>query len=256
MRNLALLIHAFLSGRVEIIKQIAVIIRRVEQTISRDLFDRLTIAEDNNYLTKIHPSNYLISKSWIKRPARLTWNQWRGIITKEKVSLKENKHLITDSRYTPDFMDPGGVANAELSAISGLGKLLIGLIARNFDFFPLANPSSIHREYSNILLFKLESCSISSWTHAIINACLSGKNRENKFLKVYQDSLIYDSDTVYDPPEIDTLEQLISFLTKAQDILEKFQITVQNHQPRQLIPISLRQLTSTYDPYIEDESNN
>jgi hypothetical protein len=65
-----------------------------------------------------------------------------------RLILKE-KNLITDSRYTPDFRDTGGVFNAELSATSGLGKMLISLIARNFDFFPLANPSSIHRTYNN-----------------------------------------------------------------------------------------------------------
>ncbi len=241
---------------IEIVKQVAKNFGAVGQGMSHDLFG-LNIDEDEDYLTQIHPSNYLIPRSWIKeKQVRLTWDQWYSKIAEEKIGLKDKSRLITDSRYTPDFKDPGGVTNPELSAISALGKLLIGLLARNFDFFPLANPSNIHREYNNILVLKLEGCSISSWTHAIINACLSGKNRENKFVRVYQDSLLYDSDTVYDPPEIDTLEKLISFLKKAQGVLEKFQITVQNHQPRQLIPISLKQLTSTYDPYTEDDSTD
>ena len=128
---------------------------------------------------------------------------------------------------------------------------MIGLIARDFDLFPLLNSLNLQRQYNNSFLSKLENYPVSSWTRAIISSCLSKKNQENKFVRVYQESLFSDSDTIYDPPEIDTIESFISYLKKAQSVLENFQITVQNHQPRQLIPISLRQLTKEYDPYRE-----
>lgn len=53
------------------------------------------------------------------------------------------------------------------------------------------------------------------------------------------------NDTLLDPPTLRTLNDFYSGVLHAQRILEQRQITVLNHQPRQLIPISIGQLQNS-----------
>jgi hypothetical protein len=65
-----------------------------------------------------------------------------------------------------------------------------------------------------------------------------------------------EDDTTKDPPEIGTLTQLGDTLAQSQRILSRYQLSVQNHEPRQLVPIRLDQLSrSSWTSVVEDESS-
>ena len=51
-------------------------------------------------------------------------------------------------------------------------------------------------------------------------------------------------DTAIDPPRIPTLNDLVAKLEYAQAVLERYQLSTRGGRLRQMIPISLRQLTS------------
>ena len=64
-----------------------------------------------------------------------------------------------------------------------------------------------------------------------------------------------EDDTTKDPPEIGTLTQLGDLLAQSQRILSGYQLSVQNHEPRQLVPFRLDQMSrSSWSSVVEDES--
>ena len=56
-----------------------------------------------------------------------------------------------------------------------------------------------------------------------------------------------DDDTDLDPPEIASIQDFINNAVEAQKKLVKYQLTVQDHKARQLIPCSLIQLRKDCD---------
>jgi hypothetical protein len=52
-----------------------------------------------------------------------------------------------------------------------------------------------------------------------------------------------EDDTTSDPPEIGTLGRLERALAHSKRILAQYQLSVQNHAPRQLVPIRLDQMS-------------
>ena len=146
----------------------------------------------------------------------------------------------------------------DLSVIFGLGLILVGLLSRNFEIPPYSNHITGARRGINSFFIKVKDYPVSSRTLGIIQGCFSKKNRETRLLEGIQKFTGFspDDDTLYDPPEIFTLCDLIEHIKKAQSVLEKFQLTVQNHQPRQLVPLSLVQLTRKYNPYQDIEDSN
>jgi hypothetical protein len=50
------------------------------------------------------------------------------------------------------------------------------------------------------------------------------------------------NDSSLDPPYFINVDELIAFIESSQKALESQQLAVSDHQPRQLIPISLRQM--------------
>jgi len=53
---------------------------------------------------------------------------------------------------------------------------------------------------------------------------------------------LYANDTSFDPPEILDTSELRSALESALKELVLHQVTVQDHEPRQLVPVSVRKL--------------
>lgn len=247
----------------EIVKRIAEIhhskIHIIELVNNRQLF----MDADERYY-RVHPSNYLLPIEWIRNSSVLSWEDWKKCIdiqhkNSKTVKLRSTGETIYDYRYTPVILDPYSCENRELSVIHGLGILLIGLLLKDFKYPAIYNPIGMQKVWVSVLKAKLEYYPVSSRTLGIINGCLSKRNLETKFLTTYQRELIPDDDTIIDPPEIFTISDFIQNVEKAQKILESYQLTVQEHGPRQLIPVSLIQLTRDYNPYkhieegIEDE---
>ena len=74
---------------IEIIRQIAGNMKSYPLIIKESLFG-LSVDEDESeiLLRKIHPSNYLIPKVWIKTYDRLSWEGWRKKVTEKTVTFR------------------------------------------------------------------------------------------------------------------------------------------------------------------------
>jgi Reverse transcriptase (RNA-dependent DNA polymerase) len=234
----------------EIVKQIAVKYGGIHNIAVRNIDDLHALA-NNSGIEYIHPTNYLIPIEWTKDEEdaqKLTWEIWKKRTNMLGVEFTEQRAQINDIRYTPTIEDSDNIRNAEMTIIYGLGIILIGLITRNFDFPPFWNITDYQRDVS-LIRKKLGDSPVSSQTLTILDSCFSKKNRETRLLKSYQQVLRLDDDTQNDPPEIFTINDLIAHIKKAQDTLKLYQLTVQGHEPRQLIPVSLIKLSRSYNPY-------
>jgi hypothetical protein len=84
----------------------------------------------------------------------------------------------------------------------------------------------------------------SSWTMGILEACLLPRQRENVLLSLFFfGERRWDDDTTDDPPPIFTLQLLVRYVARAIEVLEKGQITVRDHLPRQLVPLRVEQIS-------------
>jgi len=208
------------------------------------------------YYLKVHPANYIVPQSWTTA-GTLSWDEWESYLRKSNVRKRSKSTFISDPRYTPTIKDSSDVPDEMGSVIYGLGVLLWGLLRRDFSMPPFTNPLGFARIWAGLYRRSLAELSVSSRTLALIMGCFSVKNRETRFLRRFQDGLFDQppaDDTVYDPPDIFTIDDFLQTLDKAQSILKRYRLTVQNHQPRQLIPVNLAQETRTFDPW-EDVDN-
>lgn len=225
------------------------IVRQIAELYQYDLEDQY----------KVHPANYLVPKSWIIGQSQIpSWEQWIRTCTKRnnKIKFKEPEELISDFRYTPEIEDPYSCSNNEMALISGLCSLLIGLLLRDFELPPYWNLRGTQKVWSYAAKQRIIEYPISSRTLGIIESCFSRRNRGTAFLKALQlqwnlqQPLFEDiDDTICDPPEIEALDAFIDNIRKAQKILRNYQVNIQDNRPRQLIPISLIQLTRSSNVY-------
>jgi hypothetical protein len=88
----------------------------------------------------------------------------------------------------------------------------------------------------------------------ILQSCFSSKNREsfhnieiiNSFAKKFNNG---NDDTSTDPPLICDTDTLKKYIITAQEIIEHYQLSMENNVPRQLIPVSLIQLSRQNNPF-------
>jgi hypothetical protein len=199
----------------------------------------------------ICPHNYLIPAEWgINKPI-LSWTDWQELVKKHPIKLKHPIQFIEDKRF--QFKDFSELPNAQFNGVFGLATLLTCLITKNFEL-----PRTWflnHQNITNVKYFrdKIKEAPISSLTYNIIEACFSARNREtsNWIPHLKFDDYYTDIDTSKDPIEIKDIDDFLKEVKKSQFILEKFQISVQQNLPRQLIPISLEQLSRSKNIFAE-----
>jgi hypothetical protein len=94
-------------------------------------------------------------------------------------------------------------------------------------------------------------------TLAILESTLSFRNRETALFPLFPSLFgnVEANDTLLDPPLIRTINDLDQSVALAQRVLEERQVTVLNHQPRQLIPASIGQLAKSAFSAAEEEED-
>ena len=139
-------------------------------------------------------------------------------------------------------LNPEMKAGHEIRMIRGLGLLLLGLVSHSFDWPAIWNVSGHEWQYIPLVRARMREVPFSSWTHAILEACLLPRQLET----AQQEASLpreFDDDTALDPPGIVNLRQFQSCVRKAGEVLEGYQMTLQHHVPRQLIPVKLEHFT-------------
>jgi hypothetical protein len=174
----------------------------------------------------------------------LTWELWRQKIEPVGRIIINNQHLISDSRLVP-IWNADVQTDREFGPVRGLGMLLLGLLRRSFNWPANWNPSGHQRAWTGLVGNQIQNISCSSWTAAILEACLQDRSRESFLInRLFSDTeYAPDDDTTLEPPIILTVSQLKDYVQNAREILRVNQLSVSNHMPRQLVPIRLEQLT-------------
>ncbi|KPF49387.1 hypothetical protein IP65_20260 [Novosphingobium sp. AAP1] len=172
-----------------------------------------------------------------------TWEGWRKYVHDPMHSVHMVDFGLLDYRYREILPKNDRGWPRRLRPI---GQLLWGLLRRSFDLPAAWNIRGQERGLMEIVARDLEKLPISSFTLSILQSCLLPRNRETSLLALFpslfgtQHRAAAD-DTEFDRP-IRSAQQLDRLLERAQSMLQLTQMTVLEHQPRQLIPVRLRQL--------------
>jgi hypothetical protein len=226
--------------------------------ILRQVLQRVVAADvkSSQLLDELHPANILLGKGWlasseeINHPAEgWTWDSWRRHVRGlPPPHVVRNK--IPDYRRHPEtYADE--TAETWRYRLRGCGLLLLGLIVKDFSLPSSWNVRGLERNVGRFVRDRLEEAVISSLSQSIIEAATLPRSIETSIIRrapwaffgIREVSSI--KDTRADPPMIDDVQDLISGIEEAQTSLQRNQITVLNHAPRQLIPMNVVQLAGT-----------
>ena len=206
-------------------------------------------------LDHLHPANITVPKCWLgldnssgsERP--WTWENWRRFSKESPPMVRIRKRRIRDYRYgTEDLLY--GLTSWE-RRLTAMGLLLFGLLRLDFTQPSPWNIRGQQRARLELVRRELERLAISSWTLTILESCLYARSRENLLLNQFTGFFQNDvrdirDDTEWDPPKIPELSELSKLLHIAQESLEKRQISVLDHAPRQMVPVRISQLTGGF----------
>lgn len=199
------------------------------------------------YALCIHPNNFTVPEDWVGDNTPLTWERLRQIVNDKRIQLRANEELIYDKRF---ITSEGSIVqmyvtnNQNDSIISAIGALFICLISRKSLLPHRWNPIGHQQAWLGLARSSLKNISLSSFTRDIIEGCFSKRNRETAILKQLnvKNGMSVENDSSNDPPYFINVDELIRFIETSQKALESQQLSVSDHQPRQLIPISLKQM--------------
>ncbi|WP_454758821.1 hypothetical protein [Caulobacter segnis] len=210
-------------------------------------------------LDELHPSNILIPRRWlaagpvdVSQDARWTWDSWRYAAANGARQVGVSDRPIDDYRRQLPAM--AGADDAEelwQQRLRGCGFLLLGLLARDFRLPADWNVRGVERDTASFVRGALEEIPVSSHTHAIIEAALLPRSAETALMRrnpwafFGQRLVTAINDTTSDPPLIHNVDALWDAIELAQSTLQRRQISVLNHAPRQLIPMNVVQLTGS-----------
>ena len=180
----------------------------------------------------IHPAAILV-----KRDECLNKKEWDFWLSPNKNIEINVKDSFMDEMYRyPSF------ASEEYSpmvgTVYGLGIIFLQLLTKEFSLPWVFNRPEYGYEWQSVLYRLLERGKVSSTNYEIIASCLSLENRETIKLKSILNDAVCAKQKVNDA-KIETIEDLQSALEKSLKELKENQISVANHETRQLIKIKL-----------------
>jgi hypothetical protein len=207
-------------------------------------------------LDNLHPSNILLPRTWLlKLPpgdflhSRWTWESWKHVVRRAEQPVTLAHHPIEDfRRQSPQSFGSGDEETRWRAQLRGCGLLLLGLVARDFRLPASWNVMGMERDTAGFVRATLEEVPLSSRSHAIIEAALLPRNAETALIRATPWAFFGAkpvetiNDTTTDPPLIRDVDALWDAVIAAQRTLEKSQISVLDHAPRQLIPMNVIQL--------------
>lgn len=180
----------------------------------------------------IHPAAILVKRDECLQEKK--WDNWLSLDKKIEINVKDS---FNDEMYRYP-----NIASEEYSpmigAIYGLGIIFLQLLTKEFSLPWVFNRPEYGYEWHSVLYRLLERGKVSSINYEIIDSCLSLENRETIKLKSILNDAVCAKQKVNDV-KIETIEDLQSALAESLKELKENQISVANHETRQLIKIKL-----------------
>lgn len=225
------------------------IINKINIPIDVDTFEEL----GNRDFYNCHPCNFYIKANKVKMAEDLGWNKIKSRLNSNPNETIKLFKEFDDIRFHSEFYNEWSVINNDKRQVYSIGILLLMLLNPSFSFNPLINRGDVIEKRHYLLLDQLNECNISSYTRAIIAGALCNRNFELQQLSYFDQFFIRDRDNMQDPISVESANDLLKHIDVAQEELVKFQLSLENNAPRQLIPVSLRNLSISYNPYLEGE---
>ena len=180
----------------------------------------------------IHPAAILV-----KREECLNKKEWDFWLSPNKnIEIKVKDSFMDEMYRYPSF------ASEEYSpmvgTIYGLGIIFLQLLTKEFSLPWVFNRPEYGYEWQSVLYRLLERGKVSTTNYEIIVSCLSLENRETIKLKGILNDAVCHKQKVNDA-KIENIEDLRSALAESLKELRENQISVANHETRQLIKIKL-----------------
>jgi hypothetical protein len=199
----------------------------------------LSTVRRNGRKLPVHWSEFWVPSSWLKLTDQLpSWEAWRSQIRSGKLLRRP---IRADQLHETESVPAGAI---EFNRIREVAILLLGLMRKDFSWPALWSTSEMQPEFKEVTCSLIRQANASSWTTAILESCLLPRQLETLLFDMRLLSGYHgDDDTAHDPPRIFTVKRLGRYLDKAIEVLEGGQITVHNHQPRQLLPIRIEQIS-------------
>jgi len=199
----------------------------------------LSTVRRNGRELPVHWSEFWVPFSWPQPTDQLhSWESWRRQVRNGKLLRRP---IRFDQLRETESLAGGAI---EFNRIREVAILLLGLLRKDFSWPALWNASEMQLEFKEVTRSLIRQANASSWTTAILESCLLPRQLETllfdmKILSGFEG----DDDTAHDPPRIFTVKRLGRYLDRAVEVLEGGQMTVHNHQPRQLVPIRIEQIS-------------
>jgi len=200
---------------------------------------------DADYLDRLHPEDIRLPLSWrvlpegVRTGDKITWEAWRDLARRDPITIGEG---LRDYRYHEVLADDRSWPRR----LRALGQILWGTLRRSFMMPAAWNIRGQERSLVELVAWDVERLPISSFTISILRSCLLPRNRETSLIEQFP--MLFGNlhrqsadDTEFDRP-IEDADQLRAAIEQAQAVLQESQMTVLEHEPRQLIPVQLRQM--------------
>ncbi len=212
----------------EIIRQIAVLL----DNKLKDPFD-----QNERQYYKVHPSNYLIPRSWYEEHSKtLTWARWEKLTKDDPVRLIPESAFIDDFRYFPIRdqwrQNYHWFFGNQFIIVTGLSVLTAKLISKTFDWPATTNKLAFIDKLFAMAAHSIEHQPVSSDTRIMLNQNFSKDDMD--FLTGYRFSGLNGP--------VRNLTSLVERIEQIQKLLTNDHLTLVNHAPRQLTTIDIDKL--------------
>lgn len=227
----------------------------IRQIIEKTKGDAVDFFMDNPD-KKIHPANFIISKNFTEETSEVfSWHEWSKILKETNaINIIKADYQVIDERYITKGLLESEQKAGESAKVHALGIMLLQLITHNTDFPWVWNSTDKSLVMENLYYKKIQNSPISSYTLLILQGCFSSKNREMFSWSKEMDNI--KSDISKEVPPIHDVRTLSKYVEMAQSIIVRYQLSMEDNAPRQLLPISLEQLSVKNNPFVDSETNN
>lgn len=196
-----------------------------------------------------HPANFYLPAGVDKEEKSLTWETWDKKIEeygRKFVKLVSKKYLVKlDNRISPFWLSAKERNQNQRmdELLYGIGLLLLGLLRKDFSWPSRWNLPGYTSDWRNIGKNWFNSFACSTNTLAILEVLLLPRHRESKRIELKKEiQYKFYKDTLYDPDTIYDLPGLYQKIVTAQKTLENNRISSFEAKPRQLVPVTIRDL--------------
>jgi hypothetical protein len=193
-------------------------------------------------LALIHPANFHLPATWTQEiSGTRTWELWKNEFERDEIILSERGAFVGDSRLTP-YWDSSLEIDYNFIQVRAYGMILMGLLRKSFDWPNLWNPMGLQRAWDLLSRKLIGEIHCSSRTKGILYASMLSRPRESFYFanELFTQPKVDQKDTLTVLPLICSPDHMRDHLCAARDVLRRYQMSVYNNMPRQLIPIRLQ----------------